>query len=152
MNLFCNLSEKAWLCYRPRLGAGHTQFNTLCSSFITCSMSSDFIGGLAYWPESSPCPSLALPHKNKGRDTIAFHQALRLSDVTSWVALVSFLNSKISPKSVFSHNFLMSPFILFFSRWKNIAFCYYVFELHSFSCLRNCRLSMLWQFYKESDT
>lgn len=58
--------QHASVAYGPSLGAGHTQFNTLCSSFITCSMSSDFIGGLEYWPERSPCPSLALPDKNKG--------------------------------------------------------------------------------------
>lgn len=50
--------------YRPSVGAEPTQFNTLCSSFITCSISSDFIGGLEYWPESSPCPSLALAGRN----------------------------------------------------------------------------------------
>lgn len=50
--------------YRPSVGAEPTQFNTLCSSFITCSISSDFIGGLEYWPESSPCPSLALAGGN----------------------------------------------------------------------------------------
>lgn len=74
MNLF-NQCKHASAGYRPSLGAGHTQFNTLCSSFITCSMSSDFMGGLAYWPESSPCPSLALSDKNKGIDITAFHQA-----------------------------------------------------------------------------
>lgn len=51
--------------YGPGWSAGRTQFDTLCPSFITCSMSSDFMGGLEYRPESSPCPSLALPDKNK---------------------------------------------------------------------------------------
>lgn len=40
--------------------AAKTQSNTLCSSFITCSISSDFTGGLEYWPERRPCPNLAL--------------------------------------------------------------------------------------------
>lgn len=40
--------------------AAKTQSNTLCSSFITCSISSDFMGGLEYWPERRPCPNLAL--------------------------------------------------------------------------------------------
>lgn len=44
----------------PSYQAVPTQSNTLCSSFITCSISSDFMGGLEYWPERRPCPSLAL--------------------------------------------------------------------------------------------
>lgn len=71
INFTISQYQHASVGYGPSLGAGHTQFNTLCSSFITCSMSSDFMGGLEYWPESSPCPSLALLDKNKGADITA---------------------------------------------------------------------------------
>lgn len=59
--------------YRPSEGAERTQFNTLCSSFITCSISSDFIGGLEYWPESNPCPSLALAGRTTATITAFCH-------------------------------------------------------------------------------
>lgn len=72
---YFSIDERKQNYYRPGSGAEHTQFNTLCSSFITCSISSDFMGGLAYWPESSPCPSLALSRKNK---VTAFHQPSQL--------------------------------------------------------------------------
>lgn len=35
----------------------------MCSSFITCSMSSDFTGGFEYWPERRPCPNLVLARR-----------------------------------------------------------------------------------------
>lgn len=51
----------------PSYQAVQTPSNTLCSSFITCSISSDFMGGLEYWPERRPCPNLALQGR-KWRD------------------------------------------------------------------------------------